>query len=94
MILGGLALVVQLWLVFRFEQMMRIYWGTVAQRFGGSSALSNRMSQLKPAPFKAPWSWIYFGLFLALTIGVLAWMWSAGIRAAASSTDEEPPSSS
>jgi len=81
-IFGGIALVVQAWLMLRFEAMMRWYWGLVEHLFGGYTVLSNRMSQLKPALFKAPFSWLYLALFVLLMLVVIVAMWIAGFRAA------------
>lgn len=88
---GIAAIAVQAWLVLRFEAMTRWYWGTIDHLFGGFTVLSNRISQLKPAPFKAPWSWLYLALFTLLMLATLTWMWIAGFREAGSRSSDEPP---
>ena len=90
-LLGGAALIVQVWLVLRFEAMTRRLWREDSPLFGGFKVLSHRMSQLKPALFKAPWSWLYLGLFTFLLLGTIGWMWFAGFRAAASSSNGDTP---
>ena len=88
---GGVAIAVQIWLVLRFENMARTYFASINDLFGGFAVLSNRISQLKPEPFKAPWSWLYLVLFIATMLATLGWMWVAGLRQALSSKEEPPP---
>jgi hypothetical protein len=90
-IVGAIAVVIQAWLMLRFEAMMRWYWGLVEHLFGGYTVLSNRMSQLKPALFKAPLSWLYLALFVLLMLVAIVGLWSAGLRAASAPPDDEPP---
>jgi hypothetical protein len=51
-------------------------------RLSGVTArtLLDRMSQLKPWPWKAPLSTLALALFVALLVATLAWLWIAAAR--------------
>jgi len=80
-IAGAVALAVQALVAARFAAVLRAYWREIAPRLSFAT-VSERMSQLKPALFKAPWSWLYLALFLAGALGVLGALVAAGVRAA------------
>lgn len=89
LVAGALVLVVQALLAGKFAATLWRLWRSVASLFGGFTTLSQRISQLKPAPFKTPWSWCYLAIFLLATIAVISALVVAGIREARTSSAPE-----
>lgn len=87
---GALALLLQLRLALLFVQLVREEWATTAAKFGNLSQLTNRASQLKPAAFKFPFTWIYLSAFVGATVAILVVYWYRGMRAAMAPEPERP----
>jgi hypothetical protein len=79
---GGLALVVQIWIALHFEVVARRYWIDSRRYLVSLHRFAQRVSQLKPAAFKAPWSFVYLGLFVALMTAMVFALWIIGFREA------------
>src|SRR5438067_7478650 len=86
--LAGLALVAQIWVGFTFEKNLRDYLPESKRSLISYAQFSDRVSQLKPTLFKAPWSYVYLALFLLAMLAVLGGMWIAGLQQA---LDPDPP---
>jgi len=71
------------WMGWRCLQLWRLVaaeWGGLRER-ADDAVLAARLSQLKPAPFKVPWSIAYLALFLGICLGVIALLSARAITA-------------
>jgi hypothetical protein len=79
---GGLALVAQIWVALSFVQNVPREWQIGHPRLDSPRVIADRISQLKPALFKFPWSALYLGSFLLLILIVTVTLWIVGMRQA------------
>lgn len=78
---GGVALAVQLWVCLHFVHQLRHDVTTLGADIKVST-LPDRLSQLRPPALKAPYCYVYFGLFLLTALAVIGTLAVRGLRAA------------
>lgn len=84
---GGLALVAELWVALVFVHTARRHWNLYSAQMVSFDESMNRISQLKPLLFKAPYCLVYLILFVVGVSGVVGWLIASGMREAMA---EEP----
>ncbi|MGZ3438379.1 MAG: hypothetical protein ACXVDD_02640 [Polyangia bacterium] len=84
----------QLYVALSFVQNVPHEWNDGKPRLNHPGIIADRISQMKPALFKFPFSAFYLAIFLALTLAITIMLWVRGMRSAmaaepdASSDDE------
>ena len=80
LVLGGLALVAELWTALSFVQTWVAMWLVTRPELVSFVETTNRFSQLKTPALKYPYAAVYFVLFTLALFSLLLWLLVQGVR--------------